>query len=74
MDGNLIVHRSKSLKITPQNIRRAEVGIYVDLLQQKTEKYVTISVVDPKVIQILENYFRYAISAQQFNKQIKQIC
>jgi integrase len=65
---------SDLLKLTSQNIRKAEVGVYVDLLQQKTEKYVTIGVVDAKVIQILEDYFPYAISAQQFNKQIKQIC
>ena len=65
---------SDLLKLTPQNIRKAEVGVYVDLLQQKTEKHVTIGVVDAKVIQILEDYFPYAISAQQFNKQIKQIC
>ena len=65
---------SDLLKLTSQNIRRAEIGIYVDLLQQKTEKHVTIGVVDAKVIQILGDYFPYLISAQQFNKQIKQIC
>lgn len=65
---------SDLLKLTPQNIRKAEVDVYVNLLQQKTEKHVTIGVVDAKVIQILEDYFPYAISAQQFNKQIKQIC
>ena len=65
---------SDLLRLTPQNIRKAEVGVYVDLLQQKTEKHVTIGVVDAKLIQILEDYFPYAISAQQFNKQIKQIC
>ena len=65
---------SDLLRLTPPNVRNAEMGVYVDLLQQKTEKYVTIGVVDAKVIQILEDYFPYAISAQQFNKQIKQIC
>ena len=65
---------SDLLKLTHQNIRKAEVGVYVDLLQQKTEKHVTIGVGDAKVIQILEDYFPYAVSAQQFNKQIKQIC
>ena len=65
---------SDLLKLTPLNVRKAEVGVYVDLLQQKTEKHVTIGVVDAKVIQILEDYFPYSISAQQFNKQIKQIC
>lgn len=65
---------SDLLRLTSQNIRKAEVGVYVDLLQQKTEKHVTIGVVDPMVIQILEHYFPYSISAQQFNKQIKQIC
>lgn len=65
---------SDLLKLTSLNIRKAEVGFYVDLFQQKTEKHVTVGVVDSNVIQILENYFPYSISAQQFNKQIKQIC
>lgn len=65
---------SDLLKLTPLNVRKAEMEVYVDLLQQKTEKHVTIGVVDPKVIQILEHYFPYSTSAQQFNKQIKQIC
>lgn len=54
---------SDLLKLTSQNVRKAEVGVYVDLLQQKTEKHVTIGVVDAKVIRILENYFPYLISA-----------
>lgn len=65
---------SDLLQLTPLNIRRAEVGVYVDVLQQKTEKHVTIGVVDAKVIQILEDYFPYSISSQLFNKQIKSIC
>ena len=65
---------SDLLKLTPLNIRGAEVGVYVDVLQQKTEKHVTIGVVDAKVIQIIEAYFPYQISAQQFNKQLKTVC
>ena len=65
---------SDLLSLTPNCIRRAEVGVYVDVIQQKTDKHVTIGVVEPKVIQILEHYFPYQISPQQFNKQIKVIC
>ena len=65
---------SDLLQMTPLHVRKAEGGVYVDVLQQKTEKHVTVGVVDLKVIQILEGYFPYSISAQLFNKQIKQIC
>ena len=48
--GLIISQRiSDLLKLTPQNIPKAEIGIYVDLLQQKTEKRVTIWIVDAKV-------------------------
>ena len=65
---------SDLLQMTPLHVRKAEVGVYVDVLQQKTEKHVTIGVVDAKVIQVLEAYFPYRISAQQFNKQLKTVC
>ncbi len=65
---------SDLLKLAPNSIRKAEVGVYIDVLQQKTDKHVTIGVVDKRVIQLLDSYFPYTISAQQFNKQIKVIC
>ena len=65
---------SDLLALKPSQLRFIENGVYIDINQQKTEKYVTVGVVDKEVIQILKNNFPYSISAQLFNRQIKQIC
>lgn len=65
---------SDLLALKPSQLRLIESGIYIDINQQKTDKYVTVGVVDKEVIQILKNNFPYPISAQLFNRQIKQIC
>jgi len=65
---------SDLLNLKPSQLRFIENGVYIDINQQKTDKYVTVGVVDKEVIQILKNNFPYSISAQLFNRQIKQIC
>ena len=65
---------SDLLNLKPSQLRFIENGVYIDINQQKTDKYVTVGVVDKEVIQILKQRFPYAISAQLFNRQIKQIC
>jgi len=65
---------SDLLNLKPSQLRFIESGVYIDINQQKTDKYVTVGVVDKEVIQILKQRFPYAISAQLFNRQIKQIC
>ena len=65
---------SDLLDLKPSQLRFIENGVYIDINQQKTDKYVTVGVVDKEVIQILKKNFPYAISAQLFNRQIKQIC
>ena len=65
---------SDLLDLKPSQLRFIENGVYIDINQQKTDKYVTVGVVDKEVIQILKQSFPYAISAQLFNRQIKQIC
>jgi len=65
---------SDLLALKPSQLRFIENGVYIDINQQKTDKYVTVGVVDKEVIQILKQRFPYAISAQLFNRQIKQIC
>jgi len=65
---------SDLLTLKPTQLRFIENGVYIDINQQKTDKYVTVGVVDKEVIQILKQRFPYAISAQLFNRQIKQIC
>ena len=65
---------SDLLALKPLQLRFIEKGVYIDIDQQKTDKYVTVGVVDKEVIQILKKNFPYSISAQLFNRQIKQIC
>ncbi|MDB9873032.1 site-specific integrase [Flavobacteriaceae bacterium] len=65
---------SDLLALKPSQLRFIENGVYIDINQQKTDKYVTVGVVDKEVIQILKKNFPYSISAQLFNRQIKQIC
>ena len=65
---------SDLLSLKPSQVRFAEVGVYLDLLQQKTDKRVTVGVVDKEVIELLTKYFPYTITQQQFNKQLKTIC
>jgi integrase len=48
--------------------------MYIDILKQKTKKAVTIGVVEPLVIKILENDFPRRVSQVVFNKQIKALC
>jgi integrase len=62
------------LKLSPNNLRKAPTGMYIDILQQKTKKAVTVGVADPLVIKILENEFPGRVSQVVFNKQIKALC
>ena len=62
------------LKLSPDNLRKAPTGLYIDILQQKTKKAETVGVVDSLVIEILENEFPNKVAQVAFNKQIKVIC
>jgi integrase len=65
---------SDLLKLSPSNLRKAPTGLYIDILQQKTKKAVTVGVADQVVIKILENEFPKKVSQVVFNKQIKALC
>ena len=65
---------SDLLKLTPRNLRKAPSGLYIDIIQQKTKKAVTIGVAEPLVIKILEKEFPKKVSQVVFNKQIKGLC
>ena len=62
------------LNITHKNIRYNKGNLYLDIIQQKTKKSVTIGVIAPHVIDILENNMPYKISSQKFNEYIKEVC
>ena len=65
---------SDLLSLQPSQIRPCTHGLYLDIIQKKTEKFVTVGVVDQQVIHILQNDFPYQISPQQFNMHLKEIC
>ena len=65
---------SDLLKLTLNDLRKAPTGLYIDIVQQKTKKAVTVGVADPLVIQLLENKFPRRVSQIVLNKQIKSLC
>ena len=65
---------SDLLKLSPNNLRKATTGLYIDIIQQKTRKSVTVGVADQTVIEILENALPRKVSQVVFNKQIKALC
>ncbi|MFV8371414.1 phage integrase SAM-like domain-containing protein [Flavobacterium sp. LB2P74] len=62
------------IKIKDENIRRTAKGIYIDIIQQKTNKSVTIGVIAPHVIEIIENNLPKEIPHQKLNEYSKVIC
>jgi hypothetical protein len=65
---------SDNLKLRPNTLRKAPTGLYIDILQQKTKKAVTVGVADQAVIKILVNEFPKKVSQVAFNKQMKALC
>ena len=59
---------SDVLKLTSNNLRKAPSGLYIDIIQQKTKKAVTVGVADPMVIELLEHEFPEKVSQVAFNK------
>ena len=62
------------LKIKNEDIRRTAKGIYIDILQQKTNKSVTVGIIAPHVIDIVENNLPKEIQHQKLNDYVKVIC
>ena len=62
------------LKITTENIRYKGVNMYLDIIQQKTNKSVTIGIIAPQVIDIIENNLPKEIPHQKLNNYVKVIC
>lgn len=62
------------LEITHENIRYNGKNYYIDIIQQKTNKSVTIGVVAPHVINIIENSLPKKIQHQRLNEYAKVVC
>ena len=65
---------SDLLNITADNVRYNKGNLYLDIVQQKTGKSVTIGVIAPHIIDIIENKLPYKISSQNLNTYIKKVC
>jgi len=48
--------------------------LYVDINQKKTEKPITIGIIDPMVLEFLKIDFTQKTNASVFNKKIKELC
>ena len=65
---------SDLLTLTPDQIRPAKnKGLYVDFLQQKTSRKVTVGVINPMAIHILTQDFPKRMYPERFNKQLKLV-
>lgn len=62
------------LKITNENIRYKGTTIYIDIIQQKTDKSVTIGIIAPHVIDIIENSLPKEVPHQKLNDYVKVVC
>ncbi|MBC7525905.1 MAG: phage integrase SAM-like domain-containing protein [Flavobacterium sp.] len=62
------------LKITNENIRYKGNTIYIDIMQQKTNKNVTIGIIAPHVIDIIENQLPKEVPHQKLNDYVKVVC
>jgi integrase len=62
------------LNITKENIRYKGNNIYLDVIQQKTNKSVTIGVIAPHVIDIIENNFPTKTTHNTLNVNIRKVC
>ncbi|MDB9836292.1 site-specific integrase [Flavobacteriaceae bacterium] len=65
---------SDLLTLKPEQIRPAKNGgIYVDILQQKTQKNVTVGIINTLAIKILTEGFPKRIASCRFNKHLKEV-
>jgi integrase len=62
------------MNITNDNIRYERGNIYLDIIQQKTGKSITVGIIAPHVIEIIENELPHKISIQKLNEYIKEVC
>src|SRR5690606_22148024 len=62
------------LNLSNENLRVNAKGVYVDVIQQKTKKNVTIGVVKDYIVDILVNDLLKSVSHQRFNKYISKVC
>jgi len=66
--GNDLLH------ISPEKIRQEKEMLLIDIYQSKNDKWVTVPILSPHLIDIVKNNFPYTISTQKLNNYIKDVC
>jgi len=62
------------LSLTTDNLRVNAKGVYIDLIQQKTSKKITVGVVKDFIVDILLSDFPKPVSLNKINKHISKVC
>jgi integrase len=62
------------LKIKKEDIRYKDKSCYIDIIQEKTKKSVTVGIIAPKIVEIIENNLPKKIQHQKFNEYAKVVC
>ena len=62
------------LSLTSNNLRYVDNHLFVDMIQQKTHKSVTVPIASSEIREMIENDFPSPISSQKLNKYIKTVC
>lgn len=65
---------SDLLNITKESIRYSEGVMFLDIIQKKTKKEITMSVISEYLIDLIENDMPYKISIQKLNNHLKKLC
>jgi hypothetical protein len=66
--GNDLLH------ISQEKIRQEKEMLLIDIYQSKNDKWVTVPILSPHLIDIVKNNFPYTISTQKLNNYIKDVC
>lgn len=62
------------MNLSKTNLRLEQNYLFVDLVQEKTKKSVTIPIYDDYVRNILLNKFPYSLTPQKLNDHLKNVC
>lgn len=65
---------SDLLRLTKEDVRFENGNYYIDIIQKKTGKAITVPLIAPHIIEMVENEFPYQVSQQKLNKHIKDVC
>lgn len=66
--------KSDLLRITPQDIRQTAKGVFIDIVQKKTGKHITVAIVEPYVLDIILNDFPNSVSDHGLGRYFREVC